>query len=249
MNRQDRQASTPLFWLSVVTALSLVLHVLRAGLFAWVTHEYAEDRIPRLPGVFPPGLDVGLILEIAVIASSAVCGVAGLVWLHAASTRAHALGARMKHSPWNGVGWFLIPLINLFMPLSVAYDLWRGSGGDAGKSRMVLFWFGAYALGLMMSWMWVFGGAPNLLGQAIIAASSLTSLALARRITRLQATVVEVAAEFGPADEDEGALGDTLSPNALPEPEVLEPAPRTVRVVEPRATAAPGVIYAPRKPS
>lgn len=238
----------PLFWLGAVTALSLILHVLRAGLFAWVELELAGGRAPRLPGFIPPGLRVGLILEIALAASVLACAVAGLIWLYGASARAHALTARMKHSPRSSVVWFLVPLINLFMPLSVAYDLWKASGGDPNKGRMILVWFGAYALSTLPCWMWVFGTPPNLLGQVIIASSGLASLAMARRITRMQA-IAETAAEFAAADEADGPVSGGQPPIEFPmgKPEALEPTPRSVRVVEPREAAGPGVIYAPRE--
>jgi hypothetical protein len=231
----------PLFWLGVVTALSLVLHVARAGLYALVERAVAAGRTPRLPPGFA-GVSFGWILEIALVVSVIACSIAFVVWVHDASVKAHAFAPNMKHSPWSGVGWLVFPLINFFMSLSVVYDLWAASGGDRSKGRMVLVWYGAYAVSAIPCWMWASGVLPNLLGQIIVAFSSLASLALARRIARMQ-VIAATAAEFGPADEAEAVVHSEFP---LPDRETFEPAPRTVRLVEPRKDAGPCVIYAPR---
>ena len=61
------------------------------------------------------------------------------IWLYRANANVRALGADdMMGSPGLGVGWFFIPLANLFMPYMTVRDIWRASAqaeGLAGRAR------------------------------------------------------------------------------------------------------------------
>lgn len=51
-----------------------------------------------------------------------------LLWLHRMRSNLDAMGVRdLRFSPGWTVGWFIIPVANLFMPLFVMMELWRGS--------------------------------------------------------------------------------------------------------------------------
>jgi len=51
-----------------------------------------------------------------------------LVWVYAAHANLHALGCPdIKFTPGWAVGWFFVPLLNLFKPYQVVSEIWRGS--------------------------------------------------------------------------------------------------------------------------
>ena len=54
-------------------------------------------------------------------------------WQYRAVANARATGHDTRHSPGWGVGWWFIPVANLFVPRRVLRDLWRVSG--AGERR------------------------------------------------------------------------------------------------------------------
>src|SRR4029078_204309 len=65
-----------------------------------------------------------VVLVISVLTSL----VTFLVWLYAAHANLHALGCRdIEFTPGWAVGWFFVPLMNLFKPYQVVSEIWRGS--------------------------------------------------------------------------------------------------------------------------
>jgi hypothetical protein len=50
------------------------------------------------------------------------------VWIHRVNSNARALGAHgMRFSPGWAVGWFFIPIMNLFRPYQIVRELWKAS--------------------------------------------------------------------------------------------------------------------------
>jgi hypothetical protein len=85
-----------------------------------------------------------------------------LVWVHRAYRNLHALGARyLGDSPGWAAGSFLIPAVNLVMPVLIVGSIWRGSepeqdsgpGGGAGRRPsvplLVLVWWVLWVLSAM----------------------------------------------------------------------------------------------------
>ena len=69
------------------------------------------------------------------------------VWLYRANANARALGADdMMGTPGLGVGWFFIPLANLFMPYMTVRDLWRASArpkdwqAERAPATILIWW-------------------------------------------------------------------------------------------------------------
>ena len=69
------------------------------------------------------------------------------IWLYRANANVRALGADdMMGSPGLGIGWFFIPLANLFMPYMTVRDVWRASGrprdwqAEAAPVTIILWW-------------------------------------------------------------------------------------------------------------
>src|SRR5262249_43015408 len=57
-----------------------------------------------------------------------IAAVTFMFWIYRASRNARALGAKeMKYSPGWSVGWFFVPVAELFMPYLVMRELWKAS--------------------------------------------------------------------------------------------------------------------------
>ena len=73
--------------------------------------------------------------------------VLALRWLYLANANARALGATdLMGWPGLAVGWFFIPLANLFMPYMTLRDMWRASANPrdwqaAGAPAAILIWW------------------------------------------------------------------------------------------------------------
>jgi hypothetical protein len=100
-------------------------------------------------------------IAFAVTAAIAGCGylcffiataIAFLMWLYRANANLHALGVpRLKFNPGWSVGWWFIPIMQLFKPLLAVRELWQASDphlspdGDwelASGASLVGWWWG-----------------------------------------------------------------------------------------------------------
>ena len=88
------------------------------------------------------GLDSFYLL--AIIASA----VAVLAWLSRAVENVPALGGGMPlHSPRGAIGWWFVPIANLFVPYQIVADLWRRMGAGTGGVSLVVAWWVLWIVG------------------------------------------------------------------------------------------------------
>ena len=85
-------------------------------------------------------------------------GVVWLIWQYRAQTNLKAFGAtELAYSPAWSVGWWLIPIANLWKPFQVNRELWKKSGGDdvgpsSSRTWSVLgWWWGSWILWIVLS--------------------------------------------------------------------------------------------------
>jgi hypothetical protein len=70
-----------------------------------------------------------------------------LVWINRANKNARALGAGwMRFTPGWSIGWFFVPIMNLFRPYQVVQEIWRVSDPDPEPgpptlAPMIGFWW------------------------------------------------------------------------------------------------------------
>ena len=130
-------------------------------------------------------------------------------WLYRAAAAAQATG-EMTFSPGWAVGWFFVPVLNLYRPYQVLAELWRASAGRRGADRSAapvvlrlwwLCWVLRILVELALSWqgrqMTMAGAADlatnliqtqlTLLGALLDLPLAVTALLLVRRITARQA--------------------------------------------------------------
>ena len=86
-----------------------------------------------------------------ILASFVVLGCFVLVgrWIYLTNANAHALSSDMTMRPGWAVGWFFVPLANLFMPYQGVKETWRESHEAAGlydemDSSLLPLWWGLW---------------------------------------------------------------------------------------------------------
>lgn len=79
------------------------------------------------------------------------------MWIHRAHANLFAAGVEgLEFTPGWSVGWFFIPIMNLFKPFQAMRELWNRSHGDddgynAGTPSDVGTWWGCYIAGNILS--------------------------------------------------------------------------------------------------
>jgi len=111
-----------------------------------------------------------------------------LVWLYRAVSNANRLAFWMRFTPGWAVGWFFIPIANLFRPLQVVREVWRvcdpspAAGTAAGRrdlrvSPLVPVWWAAWLLSDIV------GGAVAVSTERPTSVVDIRNLALAGLVT------------------------------------------------------------------
>jgi len=99
--------------------------------------------------------EMGAALGIAAIASGlfllmlVVCLVIVGRWIYRASANAHALSDEMTISPGWAVGWYFVPVMNLFKPYQAMREIWlashfRGNWHGEPRPGVVGLWWGLW---------------------------------------------------------------------------------------------------------
>jgi hypothetical protein len=163
-----------------------------------------DPNAAYLPGEQLPSLLVGLggLLELVTFL---VCGFLSLKWVYRVSMNAHAMAGGMSMTPGWNVGYFFIPIANLWLPFKGLTECWAVSASPADwksvKTPSLMrgwwsCWIGANAVGWIAFKIQLSAGtvgaaqasdiavvASNLLG----APASVLFILLVRRLSALQA--------------------------------------------------------------
>jgi len=141
-------------WLVGALLLGLALNLALSGIDALVTLRH--------PSLFDPDAEITGPGELAVVLGFMLVGLAGglvlascvvlfCVWVHRANRNAHALGARgMEFTPGWAVGWFFVPVANLFKPYQAVREIHQASDPDLDRSDE----------GATLAWRWSERPAP-----------------------------------------------------------------------------------------
>lgn len=76
-------------------------------------------------------------------------------WLYRACANAQASGRRLKTSPAWAIGWWFVPVANLWKPYQALAEVWRASGvGESWRStrvpQLLLIWWGVFWVNRML---------------------------------------------------------------------------------------------------
>jgi hypothetical protein len=94
------------------------------------------------------------VVEIISIGPELLAAIIFLLWVYRASRNAHALcHEKLEFTPGWSLGWFFIPLANLFMPYRAMAEIWRASNRDVHSdyrkswvSPLLGVWWAAFIL-------------------------------------------------------------------------------------------------------
>jgi len=79
-----------------------------------------------------------------------------LMWIYSAYANLESLGSgALQYSSGWAVGYFFIPILNLFRPLQVVQEIWRTSDpedGGASNSALAGFWWACWILGNILGY-------------------------------------------------------------------------------------------------
>ena len=104
-----------------------------------------------------------------------VTGIPFLMWIYRANKNSHGFGANITTTPGWSVGWYFIPIANLFKPFQVMKEIWQASLDPhqwplQRSTPLLAWWWG----------LWIFGG---ILGQVMLRMPAVT-------IPELQASTI-----------------------------------------------------------
>jgi hypothetical protein len=111
-----------------------------------------------------------------------------LIWQHRAHANLKALGTELEYSPGWAVGFWLIPIANLWKPFQVNRELWKASG-DVNDWRSQRTW-------PVLGWWWASWISAGVLGRVAAAARASAETPMEIRsadIVDVLSTVVVVA--------------------------------------------------------
>lgn len=95
---------------------------------------------------FGPALDVLTMISIATLVVLVLCFILVGCWIYRASANAHTLSDEMTISPGWSVGWYFVPIANLFKPYQAMREIWMASHfrgnwhGESTPQSVVAWW-------------------------------------------------------------------------------------------------------------
>lgn len=120
--------------------LLLIIHavLLFAGLYAHLSTYRLYSEMPELYWHLPhPARDVQRFVVLAQLCSFFITAIFFLLWTYRSYRKLSALSDRnLRFSPGWAVGWYFVPIMNLFRPYQVMEEMWKESAPDADPSRI-----------------------------------------------------------------------------------------------------------------
>jgi hypothetical protein len=136
--------------------LNLIGDTLNLRFVSQVDPETPTSFGSSLPGEAAIDIFQGLcgLLQVIVFL---VCGFLCLKWIYRVSLNAHSMAPDMKTTPAWGVGWFFVPIANLWKPYQGVRETWQVSaaGGVGWQSQVVP---------TLLGWWWLAWIVANILG-------------------------------------------------------------------------------------
>jgi Domain of unknown function (DUF4328) len=136
----SRGEPRPLSSLARTTRILLIAQATIAGMAAIMTYAHGGP-VPEDNALYALVVLVQFLLYIA-------GGIVFLIWVYRSTANAHAFGAEgMSAGPGLAVGWYFIPIANLWMPLTAMRETWKASVNppnwevERAPATMGLWWF------------------------------------------------------------------------------------------------------------
>jgi Domain of unknown function (DUF4328) len=175
---------------------------------------------------------LGAVSVIALV----VTAVAWWVWQYRGQANLYAAARRgLLHRPWGAVGWWLVPIANLWMPFQTVRELWKASEPieDPGAWPGVATW-------AVLGWWWALWIVGNVLQSATGFATETTDLETIRT-----ADLIALAGLAGSVFATCLAIGVVRQISARQQALAAVPHNRPTTVIAPPSGALPYVPPAP----
>src|SRR3954463_16165575 len=122
--------------------------------------------------------------EMVTLLATIACWIVVGRWIYRARANAHALSHDMTISPGWAVGWYFVPIANLFKPYQAMREIWYASsfGGEDGPVGLLPLWWALWLAGSVLgrlgsgpgaeageaSWLDVAGAAVDVVLAAVL---------------------------------------------------------------------------------
>ncbi len=111
---------------AAVLVAILIVSVVRGYALGHYPNDMAADWLTP-----PPGMETIEVLDVStgliLVIIWALSGFLALKWIYRVSMNAHVLANDLSVSPPWAVGWFFVPVANLFKPFTAVSEVWRVS--------------------------------------------------------------------------------------------------------------------------
>jgi hypothetical protein len=154
---------------------------------------------------------VGIVVAICYLSTIVVW----LVWQHRGQSNLHALAIpRLTFSPGWAVGWWLIPIANLWKPFQTVRELWKASDGDEAWWRLTTWsaigwWWACWvAFNILYNTTirfygsetatvnsYIIGDWTSISGDLVSIVAAVLAISIVRSVTDRQARLVDVIAD------------------------------------------------------
>lgn len=175
----------------VALALYLVVNVAAAAI--------CVIRVLALPPPLALLAGYGLLEGVAIadVFVTLACWILVGRWIYRVSANAHALSSEMEISPGWAVGWYFVPIANLFKPYQAMKEVWYAShwGGEGEGAGLLPWWWGLWLVSSFLGR--ATGPATNgevtwldVAGSSVDIAVTLVLITIMRRLVRAQLSAV-----------------------------------------------------------
>ncbi|TLN26675.1 DUF4328 domain-containing protein [bacterium] len=113
------------------------------GVYGVVEYSTVQPSAVAFSETVLPSDYLATLIAIPQVAIGIAANIVFLVWVYRANKNLHSLSnTAMVHSPGWSVGWFFIPIANLFKPYQVLRELWVvSSRGRVSSTALVGWWW------------------------------------------------------------------------------------------------------------
>ncbi|MDY7231561.1 DUF4328 domain-containing protein [Hyalangium rubrum] len=134
-------------WTQRVLSLVALVASVEGALNGWLISRLHEGAVTTTAvGTY---LRLSLLLNVLVVLATGLSALFFLRWLHLAVRTAKMLGLEPGTTPGWAVGWWFVPLANLYDPYLVVRGLWLCLGGSPKAGASVSTWWTAWVLSVV----------------------------------------------------------------------------------------------------
>lgn len=144
-------SATVVLWLYlmiVAQAVSLACEIYRYSALRRLSPDTPLSFFETTPGLEPMETITGLV-AIPMVVVMMVGSILTLKWIYRVTMNSHVLAQGVRVSPPWAIGWYFVPIANLFKPFQAVADAWKVSLGPQDwhareTPPLLLWWWGVW---------------------------------------------------------------------------------------------------------